>query len=304
MARRLLIFGLGYSAVAVARAALTAGWQVAATYRGSPPAGTNPAGINPAGINPAWADITPIRFSAATQAIAAATHLLTTIAPNATGDPVLADYADAIRAAPALSWISYLSTTGVYGDRGGDWVNEATSPTPNSDRSRHRLAAETAWMLVGEGRAVDIFRSAGIYGPGRSAFDDLRAGRARRVIQPGHAFGRIHRDDIAGAVLAAMAQNPAPGRRILHLSDDEPAEPASVVSEAAALLSIAPPRETPLADAWQTMSPMARSFWAENRKVASQQTQDTLNYRWRYPSYRAGLRAILAEELCQGLRQQ
>lgn len=289
MARRLLIFGLGYSGAAVAQAALAAGWQVAATFRGSPPT---------------WANITPIAFSTATPAITAATHLLSTIAPSAAGDPVLTAYAAAIRAAPDLSWIGYLSTTGVYGDRGGNWVDEATSPAPNTDRSRYRLAAETAWKNVGEGRAVDIFRSAGIYGPGRSAFDDLRAGRARRVIQPGHAFGRIHRDDIAGAVRAAMAQNRPPGPRILHLADAAPAEPAAVIAEAAALLGMAPPPAIPFAEAWETMSPMARSFWAEDRKMSSGQTQAMLDYRWRYPSYREGLRAILAEERGQSLLQQ
>ncbi len=288
MPDRLLIFGLGYSGAAIANEARRAGWPVAATYRGAPPD---------------WTGIIPIAFATAASAIATATHILSTVPPGMDGDPVLRVHAAAIRAAPALRWIGYLSTTGVYGDRAGQWVDETTAAAPLADRSCRRLVAEIAWTNVSQGRAMDIFRCAGIYGPGRSAFDDLRAGRARRVIRPGHAFGRIHRDDIAGAILAALAQNSPPGPRILHLADDEPAEPATIVAEAAALLGIAPPRETLFAEAWKTMSPMARSFWAENRKVSAHRTQAALHYRWRYPSYREGLRTILIEERAKGLLQ-
>jgi nucleoside-diphosphate-sugar epimerase len=143
---------------------------------------------------------------------------------------------------------------------------------------------------------VDVFRLAGIYGPGRSAFEDLRSGRARRIVKPGHAFGRIHRDDIASAVLAAMRQDREPGRRVLNLADDVPAETASVIQEAAHLLGMPPPPAISFDDAAPAMSPMARSFWAENRKVASRKTQSMLGLTWRYPSYREGLRAILREE--------
>jgi nucleoside-diphosphate-sugar epimerase len=143
---------------------------------------------------------------------------------------------------------------------------------------------------------VDIFRVAGIYGPGRSALDDLRGGRARRVLKPGHAFGRVHRDDIAGAVLAAAGQTLSPGPRVLHLADDVPAESAEVIAEAAGLMGVPLPPAIPFAEARPAMSEMAASFWAENRKVASAATQEMLGYRWKYPSYREGLRAILAEE--------
>jgi nucleoside-diphosphate-sugar epimerase len=143
---------------------------------------------------------------------------------------------------------------------------------------------------------VDVFRLAGIYGPRRSVFDDLRAGTARRVSKPGHAFGRIHRDDIVRAVMAAMRQRRAGGVRVLNLADDEPAESAEVVAEAARLLGVAPPEPVPLERAWSAMSPMARSFWAEHRKVSSRRTQQMLGLRWLYPGYREGLRAILAEE--------
>ena len=147
---------------------------------------------------------------------------------------------------------------------------------PSQARGQRRLDAEDAWAGFADRYAVDIFRLAGIYGPGRSAFDDLRAGRARRMIKPGHQFGRIHRDDIARAVVAAMRQDRPPGRRVLNLADDEPAESAAVVTEAAALLGVAPPPEIAFADALPAMSPMARSFWAENRKVASDKTKAAL----------------------------
>jgi nucleoside-diphosphate-sugar epimerase len=207
----------------------------------------------------------------------------------------------ALGASASLRWAGYLSTTGVYGDRAGGWVDETTAPAPGAapgaDRSRRRLAAEAAWRALDGRIAVDLFRTAGIYGPGRSAIDELRAGRARMVLKPGHAFGRIHRDDIVGAVLAAMAQALPAGTRVLHLADDAPAEPAAVMMEAAALLGLPAPPAIAFADALPAMSAMARSFWAENRKVASQATQAALGYRWRHPSYREGLRAILDEQI-------
>lgn len=289
----LLIFGLGYTGRAIAEAARAAGFTVAGTSRSGAP-GTVP-------------------FDAAEAAVRTATHVLTTAAPvelptmsasgsalttpafGDTGDPVLARYAAAIGQAPALRWIGYLSSTVVYGDRDGGWVDEDTPVAPSQDRGRRRVAAEDAWSRFADTRAVDIFRLAGIYGPGRSAFDDLRAGRARRVRKPGHQFGRIHRDDIARAVLAAMRQDRAPGRRVLNLADDEPSESAAVVTEAAALLGIQPPPEVRYEDALPAMSPMARSFWAENRRIASAKTKAALGIDWLYPSYREGLRAILKQ---------
>ncbi|MDN3565950.1 SDR family oxidoreductase [Paeniroseomonas aquatica] len=279
----LLIAGLGYSGSAVAREALAAGWQVTGTFR-DPSRGAAPPGV---GV---------IAFAAAGPAFATATHLLVTAAPGEAGDPVLAAHATAIAAAPALRWVGYLSTTGVYGDRGGGWVDEATPPAPGQDRSRRRLEAEQAWGALAARLAVDIFRVGGIYGPGRSAFDELRAGTARRTVKPGHAFSRIHRDDIALAVGAAIGQALPPGRRILNLVDDEVAESAEVVAEAARLLGVAPPPAIPYEQAAAGMSPMARSFWAENRKVANAATKSALGIRWRHPGYRAGLAAILAAE--------
>jgi nucleoside-diphosphate-sugar epimerase len=175
-------------------------------------------------------------------------------------------------------------------------VDERTEPSPTSERSRRRLTAEQSWQRLTDSSAIDVFRLAGIYGPGRSAFDDLRGGTARRIVKPGHTFGRIHRDDVVRAVMAAMQQDRASGARVLNLADDEPAESAEVMAEAARLLGVSPPDLVPFEHAWATMSPMARSFWTEQRKVSSQRTQQLLGLRWLYPTYREGLRAVLAEE--------
>jgi nucleoside-diphosphate-sugar epimerase len=203
-----------------------------------------------------------------------------------------------------LRWVGYISTTGVYGDRAGGEVDEATPPAPGQARSVRRLAAEDSWRAVAAGRAaLDIFRAGGIYGPGRSPFDDLRAGTARRVVKPGHAFSRIHRDDIALAVRAAIGQALPPGVRVLHLVDDEPVESAVVTEHAAALLGIPAPPAIPFEQARATMSPMALSFWAENRRVANAATKAALGIAWRYPTYREGLAAILEQERREGLAE-
>ncbi len=291
----LLICGVGYVGRAVAALAASAGFEVRGTVRSAAQAGSPPAAD---GRNDAPEAIRLVPFDAAEPAIARATHLLVTAAPDAGGDPVLARHAAAIRAAPRLRWIGYLSSTVVYGNRDGGWVTEDTPPAPSQARGHRRLAAENAWRGLADRAALDIFRLAGIYGPGRSAFDELRAGRARRMVRPGHRFGRIHRDDIARAVLAAMRQDRPPGARVLNLADDEPAESAAVVTEAAALLGVAPPPEIDFDTAWASMSPMARSFWVENRKVSAAATKAALGLAWRYPTYREGLRAILAEERC------
>ena len=275
-AHHLVIFGHGYTGRAIAELAAAEGWHVTATERRA----TEPSGI-------------VVPFNAAGAAIAQATHIVATAPPGPAGDPVLAAYAAAIHAAPALTWIGYLSTTGVYGDRGGAWVDETTSPAPASARAKRRLAAEQQWSGCAHRVPVDLIRLAGIYGPGRSALDDVRAGTARPVLAPGHLFGRIHRDDIAGMVIAAAQAPPAAGVRILHGNDDEPAASADVIAEAARLLNLVPPPARPLAELWPDMSEMARSFWSENRKVASHITQATLRRRWTYPTYREGLGALV-----------
>ena len=278
---RLLIFGLGYSGRAIADAARGAGFQVSGTSR---------SGLDGT-----------IPFDSAEAAVQSATHILTTAAPGEAGDPVLARYASAIGTAPDLRWIGYLSSTVVYGDRGGAWVDEDTPAAPSQPRGQRRVDAENAWARFADAVAVDVFRLAGIYGPGRSAFDDLREGRARRMDKPGHQFGRIHRDDIARAVVAAMMQDRPPGRRVLNLVDDEPSESAAVVTHAADLLGVPPPPIVAFADALPGMSAMARSFWAENRKVSGAKTKAALGIEWLYPTYREGLRAIRDEELRDSL---
>ena len=289
----LLIFGLGYTGRAIARAAIAVGYAVSATTRGT--AAEEPG-------------VTLLPFNRAHQAIEAAHHIVATAAPDEHGDPVLARYRAALEAAPHLRWLGYLSTTGVYGDAGGAWVDETTTPNPSAERTRRRVAAEWAWQRLTRSDAgaqlaedaeadralnIAIFRLAGIYGPGRSMFDDLRAGEGRHVLKPGHLFGRIHRDDIAASVLAAMERE---SNGIFNVTDDEPAASADVLSEAARLLGVKPPPPVPFAEAEKTMSPMARSFWADNRKVSAEITKRKLGISWRYPTYREGLRAILEEE--------
>jgi nucleoside-diphosphate-sugar epimerase len=293
----LAIFGYGYCARAVAHAVLGSGaaqgFSVIGTSR-SVAAGANPGKARPGKASPENVALVP--FDAAAQAIAAASHILVCIPPDQAGDPVLGRYAAEIASAPNLRWIGYLSSTVVYGDRDGGWVDEDTPPAPSQPRGQRRLDAESAWSRFADRRAVDIFRLAGIYGPERSAFDDLRHGTARRTIKPGHLFSRIHRDDIARAVAAAIHQPRQSGSRVLNLADDVPAESAVVVTEAARIMGVPPPPEIAFADVFPVMSPMGKSFWAENRQVRAVKTQQALGLRWLYPSFREGLAAIWREE--------
>lgn len=280
----LLVIGLGFSGSAIASLAVRAGIRVIGTAR-VPATASVPAGVELVG----FVDPAPYRL---------ATHLVITAPPGPSGDPAWSLHEPAIQTAP-LRWVGYLSTTGIYGDRGGAWVDETSPPAPAQDRSRRRLAAERQWATLSSSASVNLFRTAGIYGPGRSAIDDLQAGKGRRIIRPGHVFGRIHRDDIARAVLAAMTTGEQAGLRVLHLADDEPAEPAEVMVEAARLLGMAPPTGIPFDQAWAGMSEMGRSFWMENRRVSSAATKVALGLEWAYPTYREGLRAILAEQRAQ-----
>lgn len=280
----LIVFGYGYSGSAIAQAARDAGFTTSATMRAPMRTGAVHSGV------------ALIPFSEAEAALRETSHIVSTVPPDDDGDPVLNAFGRAIAGAPRLRWAGYISTTGVYGDRGGAWVDEDTPVAPGPARARRRVEAEQAWTALSDRVAVDLFRTAGIYGPGRSVLDDVRAGKARRVVKPGQAFGRIHREDIAAAVVTAAQQTRPPGVRVLHLADDEPAESASVIAEAARLLDMPPPPMVPFEVAEATMGAMARSFWSENRKVASAKTQAALGLRWRYPTYRDGLRAILAAE--------
>jgi dTDP-4-dehydrorhamnose reductase len=218
--------------------------------------------------------------------------LLVSIPPGEDGDPALGAYGDEIAAAPRLAWIGYLSTVGVYGNHAGAWIDEATPPKPASARSRRRLAAEEAWLALGRrtGTSVQVFRLAGIYGPGRNAFVQLAAGTAKRIVKPGQVFNRIHVDDIAG-VLAASLDQPRAGA-IYNVADDEPAPPQDVVAYAAGLAGVAPPPEIPFDEA--ALSPMARSFYGETKRVSNRLITQELGLALRYPTYREGLAALHA----------
>ena len=225
------------------------------------------------------------------------THLLVSIPPDAAGDPVLALHGkDIATLAGRLSWLGYLSTTGVYGDRGGGWVDETAELLPTGERGRRRVTAEQGWLELwhDRGMPVHIFRLAAIYGPGRSAFDALRAGTAKRIDKPGQVFSRIHVEDLANVLIASM-ERPRPGA-VYNVCDDDPAPPEAVVANAAELLGLAPPPLVPLEAAG--LSPMARSFYDDNKRVANRLIKTELGVSLRYPDYRIGLAAILAEETC------
>jgi len=222
--------------------------------------------------------------------VAESDSLLISAPPGDSGDPVLACLADAIARGRARS-IVYLSTIGVYGDRGGDWVDEESVPRPGSARSAARCTAEDAWRRFGADNAkrVAILRLAGIYGPGRNALVTLAQGTARRIVKPGQVFNRIHVTDIAQAIDACFAQG-ADG--VFNLTDDEPAPPQDMIAFAAELLGMTPPPEIPFEAARATMSAMAQTFYAENRRVRNSKLKNALGVRLAYPTYREGLRAL------------
>lgn len=281
----LLSIGHGYSARALARRLLPFGWRVIGTTRSPDRADA----LRAEGTEPL---IWPGEGLAA--ALGQATHLLTSVAPGREGDPVLAAEAAAIAAvAPKLQWVGYLSTVGVYGDHQGGWVDETTPLTPATARGRARVAAEAAWSALARqaGLPLHIFRIAGIYGPGRGPFEKVRDGSARRIIKPGQVFSRIHVEDIA-QVLAASIARPDPGA-IYNLCDDDPAPPEDVLSYAAELLGLpAPPA---VAYDAAEMTPMARSFYAESKRVRNDRIKTELGVRLLYPDYRSGLQALLAQ---------
>ena len=271
---KLFIFGLGFSAKVIACQMLAEGWDVAGTTRSG-------EGADLPGITIHCFDRDhPLPPGA----LAGVTHVLSSVPPDAAGDPVI----DVI-AGLNVTWAGYLSTTGVYGDSGGAWVDETTPPSPSLDRSRRRLAAEQAWL--NSGLPVHIFRLAGIYGPGRSALDSVRDGSAKRVVKPDQVFGRIHVDDIAQVVRASMAQ-PNAGA-IYNVADDDPAPPQDVILHACRLLGAEPPPEIPWEQARATLSPMALSFYADSKRVRNDRIKTELGVRLIHPSYREGLASIL-----------
>lgn len=228
-----------------------------------------------------------------TDAIRRATQVLVSAPPDERGDPVLKICADALAAAPARS-IVYLSTVGVYGNHDGAVVDELTPPRPDMPRSVARLAAEQAWrdFAARSGKPVAILRLAGIYGPGQNALEQLKAGTARRIIKPGQMFNRIHVADIAKAIDAAFARR-ADG--VFNICDDEPGPAPDVVSFAAGLLGVAPPPAVAFEQAAATMSPMALSFYAGNKRVRNDKMKRELGVTLSYPTFREGLTALLSE---------
>ncbi len=228
-------------------------------------------------------------------AIGEADAALVSIPQDEAGDPVLRACGDAFERAPRLGAVVYLSTVGVYGDRRGDWVDENAAPRPTSERSRKRLAAEQVWQDFGKRRgiAVAILRLAGIYGPGRNALTQVARGDARRIVKPDQVFNRIHVDDIAQAIDAALARKAA---GIFNVADDEPSPAGDPLALAAQLLGAPSPPEIPYEDAAPKMSPLALSFWQECRRVNNDKLKRELGVTLRYPTYREGLKALWEAE--------
>src|SRR6516225_342669 len=286
----LFCFGLGYSALALARRLTASGWALTGTCRSA----ERQDRLREAGFPAVLFDRNRPVDSAALNGV---THLLVSVPPDTAGDPVLAVHGHDIAATSGLSWLGYLSTTGVYGNRGGGWVDETTPLLPTGERGRRRVAAEQGWLDLWRdcGVPVHIFRLAAIYGRGRCAFDALRAGTAKRIDKPGQVFSRIHVDDLVSVLTASMAR-PRPGA-VYNVCDDDPAPPAAVVAYAAELLGVEPPPLVALDAAG--LSPMARSFYDDNKRVANRLIKTELGVALRYPDFRTGLAAILSDETCR-----
>lgn len=273
----LFCFGFGYSAQALARHLSGRGWRVAGTVR-------DPARVPELARDGIKAHVFPLETPQA--ALAGVTHILSSVPPGEAGDAVLAAHGP-ILAAGAWRWVGYLSTTGVYGNRDGGWVDEESELRPTGARGTRRVAAEAAWRALGV--PLHIFRLAGIYGPGRNPLQNVIEGTARRIDKPGQVFSRIHVEDIAAVLEASMAR-PNPGR-VYNVCDDDPAPPEAVVAYAAALLGTPAPPLIPLEQAG--LGPMALSFYADNKRVSNARIKTELGVALRYPSYREGLTALL-----------
>jgi nucleoside-diphosphate-sugar epimerase len=290
MTHTILSFGHGYSAQALSRILLPQGWQITGTTRSEVKAealadqGVAPLIFPGDGDGDGDGDVA--------DAIAQASHLLISAGPDASGDPVLNAVGDMISArARQFEWVGYLSTTGVYGDHQGAWVDENTPLTPSTRRGQWRKDAEEAWHAV-PGLPLHIFRLAGIYGPGRGPFAKVRDGTARRIVKTGQVFSRTHVEDIAQVLAASIAQ-PAPGTAY-NICDDDPAPPQDVIAHAAELLGAPVPPAIPFETA--EMTPMARSFYAESKRVRNDRIKDELGVQLRFRTYREGLAALLADD--------
>lgn len=275
----LLSIGHGYSARTLAPLLLARGWRVIGTTRSREKA----AKLEAEGVE-------PLIWPGSDLPLGEATHLLASVAPDEDGDPVLAAHEDELRAAKHLDWVGYLSTTGVYGDHAGGWVDESAPLTPGTRRGRARVEAEAAWRALG--LPLHIFRLAGIYGPGRGPFAKVRNGTARRIVKEGQVFSRTHVEDIAQVLLASI-DRPNPGAAY-NVCDDDPAPPQDVIAHAAELLGLPLPPEVAFEEA--EMSPMARSFYSDSKRVRNDRIKDELGVKLKYPDYRSGLAALLAEE--------
>lgn len=283
MEHTLLSLGHGYSASYLARRLVPKGWRIAGTTRDP----DRFHDFHAAGITPLLWD-----RNAILPWLENASHILVSAGPTEDGDPTLALLkADIAAQAQRLDWLGYLSTTGVYGDVQGDWVDESAPLTPATERGRRRVRAEAAWSAI-PGLPLHIFRLAGIYGPGRGPFAKVRDGSARRIIKPGQVFSRIHVEDIAQVLEASMLY-PQPGTAY-NLCDDDPAPPQDVILHAANLLGVEAPPEVPFEEA--DLSPMARSFYSESKRVRNDRIKQELGVHLKYPDYRSGLAAILATE--------
>jgi nucleoside-diphosphate-sugar epimerase len=276
----LLCFGFGFSARAFAARLDKGVWKMSATSRDA----EGIAEIDAQGFH-------GLLFDKALQIAPDVTHLLISAPPEEHGDPVLRLFqAQLQKLSKQLKWVGYLSTTGVYGDRGGDWVDEESPLEPTTARGQRRLEAERSWLRLHSdfGLPVHLFRLAGIYGPGRNTLLNVGDGSAKRIIKPGQIFSRIHVEDIAG-VLAASLAKPNPGRAY-NVCDDEPSPPQEVVEFAADFLGLPMPPEIPFEQA--ELSPMAKSFYADSKRVSNQRIKTELGYKLIYPNYRDGLRAL------------
>ncbi|MEZ5892878.1 MAG: SDR family oxidoreductase [Parvularculaceae bacterium] len=283
--QRLLCLGYGYTAGAFARRLLRDGWRVAGTTRDAAKA----AAMAARGVEPlSWRNVVdPGKL----EDVAV---ILVSTPPGEHGCPALRAAEAAFASHKGIEWIGYLSTNGVYGDHGGDWVDETSELRATSPRALKRIAAENAWRSFARNHDLPliVFRLPGIYGPGRSALDNVRAGTARRVVKPGQVFSRMHVEDIASVLAASMGKPRA--FDLYNLADDEPAPPQDVVAYACELLGVEAPPEVAFEDA--DLSGMAKSFYADNKRVSNQRMKDALDVKLAYPTYREGLRAILAAE--------
>ncbi|WP_417798794.1 SDR family oxidoreductase [Terasakiella pusilla] len=279
----LFVFGLGYSARFFAKQAVAKGWRVMGTMR-------EPQEIDGIEVFPFDGKTHFEDFAGRLEGV---THVLHSIPPHKDlGDPLYNLQRKHFARLKKLQWFGYLSTTGVYGNADGAMVDETFERTPSSPRSIARKEAEDAWL--GTGLPVHIFRLAGIYGPGRSTFDQIRQGRARAIDKPGHVFSRIHRDDIAGVLWASIA-HPQP-QTAYNVCDDQPAEPLKVLREACRIMGHEMPPVQSFEEAVETMSDMARTFWLDNKKVDNSRVKEALGYELMYPGFKEGLEAIWAEE--------